>query len=104
MKSNFISIGNSNNQVITYDLRNPNFPLIEASPMNQQIRCVSIFPDLAGYIVGTTGGRCGVQHFHEPKKNFSFKCHRPNQNDVYPVNDIDFHPYYQTFATVGSGK
>jgi FOG: WD40 repeat len=38
-----------------------------------------------------------------PQKNmkkYAFKCHR--QNDiVYPVNDIAFHPTYGTFATGG---
>jgi WD40 repeat protein len=33
-------------------------------------------------------------------KKYAFKCHR--QNDiVYPVNDIAFHPTYGTFATGG---
>jgi hypothetical protein len=33
-------------------------------------------------------------------KNFTFKCHRDN-NDIYAVNSIVFHPVFGTFATAG---
>lgn len=35
-------------------------------------------------------------------KNFSFKCHRDEQKNVYSVNCISFHPTYGTFSTGGS--
>lgn len=41
--------------------------------------------------------------------NFSFKCHRKEQSPtskdqqlVYSVNDIKFHPIHGTFSTCGS--
>ncbi len=33
--------------------------------------------------------------------NFSFKCHRDN-NNVYAINAISFHPTYGTFSTAGA--
>jgi WD40 repeat protein len=35
-------------------------------------------------------------------KNFSFKCHRDNSNNVYAVNAISFHPIHGTFSTAGA--
>ena len=40
-------------------------------------------------------------HDRDSSKNFAFKCHRDNQ-DIYAVNCITFHPTYGTFATTGS--
>jgi mRNA export factor len=53
--------------------------------------------------VGSIEGRVAVQHIDdaEQAKNFTFKCHRDN-NDVYAVNSINFHPVHATFATSGS--
>lgn len=43
------------------------------------------------------------------RNNFSFKCHRRDQNAatkdqslVYAVNDISFHPVHGTFSTCGT--
>jgi mRNA export factor len=43
------------------------------------------------------------------RQNFSFKCHRKEQNPtqkdqtlVFSVNDINFHPVHGTFSTAGS--
>jgi mRNA export factor len=33
--------------------------------------------------------------------NFTFKCHRDN-SQVYPVNQINFHPVHGTFSTAGA--
>ena len=48
-------------------------------------------------------GRVAVQHVNkqDESKNFAFKCHREN-NDIYAVNCIAFHPTFGTFATTGS--
>ena len=44
-----------------------------------------------------------MQHVEDSQlhKNFTFKCHRDG-SDVYPVNDISFHPQHGTFVTAGS--
>ena len=67
-----------------------------------QTRCISIFTDLEGYVMGSIEGRCAVQYFADCTKNFCFKCHRIG-DDIYPVNAIDFSPVYNTFATVAAG-
>jgi mRNA export factor len=84
------------------------------SPLKYQHRCVSIFTDKnknpTGFALGSIEGRVAIQYVDtpNPKDNFTFKCHRsspPQTNqaqDIYAVNDIAFHPIYQTLATVGS--
>jgi mRNA export factor len=84
------------------------------SPLKFQHRCVTIFPDKqknpAGFALGSIEGRVAIQYVetNNPKDNFTFKCHRttPAQSnqaqDIYAVNDIAFHPVYNTLATVGS--
>lgn len=60
--------------------------------------------DKTGYLIGSIEGRVAVQHVEESigqAKNFTFKCHRDN-NDIYSVNDIKFHPVHGTFVTAGS--
>jgi mRNA export factor len=58
---------------------------------------------LCAWQVGSIEGRVAVQHIDEAQqsKNFTFKCHRDN-NDIYAVNAISFHPVHATFATSGS--
>eukprot|EP00878_Enallax_costatus_P031862 GHUV01034917.1.p2 GENE.GHUV01034917.1~~GHUV01034917.1.p2 ORF type:complete len:168 (+),score=39.29 GHUV01034917.1:334-837(+) len=59
--------------------------------------------DKTGYLVGSIEGRVAVHHVEDSvgnTKNFTFKCHRDN-NDIYAVNDIKFHPVHGTFVTAG---
>lgn len=60
--------------------------------------------DKTGYLLGSIEGRVAVHHVEDSvgnTKNFTFKCHRDN-NDIYAVNDIKFHPVHGTFVTAGS--
>jgi WD40 repeat protein len=56
-----------------------------------------------GYLIGSIEGRVAVQHIEEShhSKNFTFKCHREDQ-DIYAVNHLTFHPTLGTFVTCGS--
>ena len=47
------------------------------------------------------GGVC-ESHCLFNSMNFSFKCHRGTNNDVYAVNWMSFHPIHGTFSTAGS--
>jgi len=73
------------------------------SPLKYQSRCVACFPDQQGFCLGSIEGRVAVHHVHDrnSRDNFAFKCHRDNQ-DIYAVDCITFHPTYGTFATTGS--
>jgi len=79
------------------------------SSLKNQIRCVSIFPNVKGYAAGSICGRVAITNFddRDSKNNFMFKCHRKKESDasnkakVYAVNAIEFHPK-GTFATAGS--
>lgn len=98
-------------QVLAYDLTQPQQPreiLRKESPLDLQTRCVTLFPDLTGYAIGSIEGRMGIQVFQPTvanNKSFKFKCHRKihaNQtSDVYAVNAIAFWRQ-DIFATGGS--
>nr|GEW50787.1 hypothetical protein [Tanacetum cinerariifolium] len=97
-------VATADRNIIAYNMQNPQaeFKRI-TSPLKYQTRCVAAFPDQQGFLVGSIEGRVGVHHFDEQQqsKNFTFKCHR-EQNDIYAVNSLSFHPVHGTFATAGS--
>ena len=84
--------------------------------LKYQIRCIAIFkdkkpqPQPTGFALGSIEGRVAIQYANaqNPKDNFTFKCHRSNGvnsngiQDIFPVNDIAFHPVHGTLATVGA--
>lgn len=62
-----------------YNLGNPSNPYkTMESPLKWQTRCVTVFPDHTGFLVGSIEGRVAVQHVEDnmQTKNFTFKCHR----------------------------
>ncbi|CAM0141748.1 RNA export factor gle2 [Umbelopsis sp. WA50703] len=98
-------VGTADRHVLVYDLNNPTVAFKNSqSPLKWQTRCVSCFPNAKGYAIGSIEGRVGFQYIEdkEQSKNFSFKCHRDNSNNVFSVNAISFHPVYGTFSTVGA--
>lgn len=108
-------VSGANNFIKVYNLdQQPQEMKTIESPLKFQHRCVSIFLDKnknpTGFALGSIEGRVAIQYVEatNPKENFTFKCHRsqpatPGQaQDIYAVNDIAFHPVYQTLATCGS--
>ncbi|KAK2952299.1 putative Mitotic checkpoint protein BUB3 [Blattamonas nauphoetae] len=100
----------SSGRIQTYDGRNMLSPLFDTeSPLKMQMRAVGIFLSLEGYVVGGTEGKVGVEYFLDGQggtrtRNYQFRCHRvktADQEEVHPVNAIDFHPIHGTFATGG---
>ena len=79
------------------------------SSQKHQTRCVKFFPNGKSIAVGSIEGRVAVESVEletgdappsAMKKIYAFKCHRDGDL-VYPVNCIDFHPKFGTFATGG---
>ncbi|KAG1696329.1 hypothetical protein DVH05_018462 [Phytophthora capsici] len=113
VRSHLVAVASSDRQVAVFDLRNFSQPLVKKeSPLKYQMRCVSVFPDLTGYAIGSVEGRVALEYFEDEigangegkKRSYAFKCHRGKVDDqtlVYPVNSIAFHPTYGTFATGG---
>eukprot|EP01119_Soliformovum_irregulare_P009689 TRINITY_DN2329_c0_g1_i2.p1 TRINITY_DN2329_c0_g1~~TRINITY_DN2329_c0_g1_i2.p1 ORF type:complete len:334 (+),score=77.54 TRINITY_DN2329_c0_g1_i2:60-1061(+) len=97
-------VGTAERHIVIYDLRKPQteFKRI-SSPLKYQSRVVSCFPDKAGFALGSIEGRVAIHHVEDRdnSKNFAFKCHREN-NEIYAVNVIAFHPTFGTFATAGA--
>ncbi|KAL4285738.1 hypothetical protein AHAS_Ahas19G0016200 [Arachis hypogaea] len=104
VKHPLMIVGTADRNLIVFNLQNPQTEYKRVvSPLKYQTRCVAAFPDQQGYLVGSIEGRVGVQHLDDAQqnKNFTFKCHREN-NEIYSVNALNFHPVHHTFATAGS--
>ena len=96
--------GQRGESILVYNLQNPQEVYKQVmSPLKFQLRCSACFPDKTGYLVGSVEGRVAVQHVEDnlKDKNFTFKCHR-NNDEIYSVNSLCFHPTFGTFATTGS--
>ena len=102
VQGNCMVVATANRHVLVYDVSvQPREFLRKESPLKYQTRCVSVFPDISGFAIGSIEGRVGIQYIDkaQEKNNFAFKCHRQDAV-AFPVNDIAFHPI-GTFATVG---
>jgi mRNA export factor len=104
VKKDILVVGTSDNEVTTFDLNKLSTPLqIQASSQKSQIRCIGIFGDKNGYVVGSTDGKCKVRYFDDISCNYNLDCHIEG-NSHYPVNCIDFSDLYGTFATCGGSN
>lgn len=111
---NLLAIGTSERRTCFVDVRRQprggtidgaNLLLDRESSLKFPTRCLKFFPEGEAIAVGSIEGRVAVEYLDElgreaKGKKFAFKCHR--QGDlVYPVNCIEFHPRFGTFATGG---
>lgn len=111
-------VGLAGKGIIIYNIEQgpQQFKTVEP-PLKYQLRCLSIFtdkkqvnPQPCGFALGSIEGRVAIQYnsTNNPRDNFTFKCHRSNNDtssgaqDIFAVNDIAFHPQHGTLATVGS--
>ena len=95
-----VVIATADRKIVVVNLNNPSHIFNQtASPLKYQSRCIAAFPDHQGFCLGSIEGRVAVHHVNErdAQKNFAFKCHREN-NDIYAVDDLKFHPTFGTFA------
>lgn len=114
-KGTALVVGTADLQMHVFDLTSGSKMAQYASPLQYQLRTVSIFADMKGYALGSIEGRTAIEYFDEmhiknnqgmakntsiKPKDFAFKCHRDG-NNVYAINAIDFHPK-NTFMTCGS--
>ena len=109
-----VAIGCSGRQTCLVDVRRPDqtvtaeLGLQGESSQKHQTRCLRFFPDGQRIAVGSVEGRVAVEwvdgrpleNGQGMPKEYAFKCHRRNDL-VFPVNAIEFHPKYGTFATGG---
>ncbi|SCU87211.1 LAMI_0D05182g1_1 [Lachancea mirantina] len=117
-KQKLLVVGTAERHISVIDLTNPSAIFkTTMSPLKWQTRSVSCYIEGNGFAIGSIEGRCAIQYVDEQeqrKSGFSFKCHRVQQQAtgsaggrasseslVYPVNCIQFHPLYGTFATAG---
>ncbi|KAI7862035.1 WD40-repeat-containing domain protein [Spinellus fusiger] len=105
IQGSLLVAGCAEKHVMIVDLTAPTTPFKQAtSPLKWQTRTVSCFTQGRGYAVGSIEGRVAIQYIEEKEqsKNFSFKCHRDEQKNVFSVNAISFHPGHGTFSTAGA--
>jgi mRNA export factor len=104
VRENLIVVATADKNVHVYNLNNPTVPYTTITPpFKYQNRCVRTFPNMSGFAVGSLEGRVAIRHIEkaDQTKDFAFKCHRTQRNQVFAVNDIAFHPL-GTFATCGA--
>jgi len=97
-------VGTADRHIVIYDMRKPTTEFKKfASPLKFQSRVLSCFIDKTGFALGSIEGRVAIHHIDDKdaSKNFAFKCHREN-NEIFSVNVLAFHPMWGTFATAGS--
>ena len=102
IRGNLMAVATAGRHIIAYDVSGqPREHSRKESPLKYQTRCIACFPDTTGFAVGSIEGRVGIHYIQKVsgKDSFAFKCHRQD-NKVFPVNGICFHPY-GTFATIG---
>ena len=109
-----VAVGCSGRQTCLVDVRRPDLTVVAElslqgeSSQKHQTRCLRFFPDGQRVAVGSVEGRVSVEWVDGREldssnvmpKEYAFKCHRRNDL-VFPVNSIEFHPKYGTFATGG---
>lgn len=107
-----VALGNRHIKQYKLDGQPQEFNDIE-SPLKYQSRAISIFKNKlnqqpGGFALGSIEGRVAIQTLDtvNTKDNFTFKCHRSPElvnghQEIYPINDICFHPIHYTLATVG---
>jgi mRNA export factor len=104
VRDDLLVVATAGRQILVYECSGqPREVVSKESPLKYESRCVSCFPDSAGFAVGSIEGRVGIHYFTKQvnKDSFAFKCHR-QENNAYSVNGIAFHNAFGTFATYGS--
>mmetsp|Transcript_22637 Transcript_22637/g.20562 ORF Transcript_22637/g.20562 Transcript_22637/m.20562 type:complete len:359 (+) Transcript_22637:14-1090(+) len=115
-KNEALVIGTADKLINIYNLASMNAAVAQyKSPLQYQLRCISIFSDNEGFAVGCIEGRVAIEYFNEMSvkqqisnggakpanmKSFVFKCHR-HESDIYAVNAIDFYKN-NSLLTAGS--
>eukprot|EP00475_Leptophrys_vorax_P020992 TRINITY_DN2873_c0_g1_i1.p1 TRINITY_DN2873_c0_g1~~TRINITY_DN2873_c0_g1_i1.p1 ORF type:complete len:356 (-),score=95.04 TRINITY_DN2873_c0_g1_i1:57-1124(-) len=103
---NFILVACAQKKIVLFDISNPSQVIWQGdSKLKMETRTISLFPDKEGFGLGSAEARCSIQHFQpmQQAKDFSFKCHRDKDQKgmAYPLNSVNFHPLFGTFATCG---
>eukprot|EP00048_Salpingoeca_helianthica_P015840 m.228899 g.228899 ORF g.228899 m.228899 type:complete len:327 (+) comp17620_c0_seq1:1343-2323(+) len=111
LSDNRLVVGMAGRHVWIWDLRNMAGPeQRRESSLKYQTRCIRAFPDKQGYVVTSIEGRVSVELFdpsaEAQRRRYAFKCHRVpaqagQQEMIYPVNAVAFHPRFGSFATGG---
>ncbi|OLL22057.1 Mitotic checkpoint protein BUB3 [Neolecta irregularis DAH-3] len=104
-----VIVGMANRKVYIFDTRNFKMPLQKReSSLKFMTRTIECMPNGEGYISTSVEGRVAVEFFDPSPdvqaKKYAFKCHRQTageQDIVYPVNAIAFHPKFHTFLSGG---
>jgi mRNA export factor len=73
------------------DMRNMKAPLQTITQnVKMQPTCLRFYN--SGYFISGYEGKISYEDFTDSSKCFSFKCHRDEQEVIYPINSIEIHP------------
>lgn len=104
-RGHWLVVACANRQMRIIDMRRMDRPFRDMlSPLKFQTRAVDVATNLTWFAITSVEGRCSVVHFEagDASGDFTFKCHRVRGTEIYPVNDVHFHPITGAFATVGN--
>lgn len=108
-----LTVGCADRNICIFNLDNPG-QIFRTSPcsLKQGLRVVACHSDGAGYAYAGVEARCGIAYVDPSRPasaSFSFRCHRVKQPSsgkpseyLYAVNDLCFHPVYNTLASCGA--
>lgn len=109
--SNFVTVGVAGGQVYIFDIRKRDTPWqVRSSGLRFPTACLRNIPSGEGYALSSIDGRVSME-FYDPQPKwqdmkFAFKCHRLkdkelDQDIVFPVTRLRFHPEHNTLFTAG---
>lgn len=109
-----LAVATAGRHVLLFDLRKRALSAARESSLKHQTRIIRPFIDGAGFASGSIEGRVAID-FLDPSPSvqaakYAFKCHRakgpapavpgaPQEEAVFPVHALAFHPVHGTFAT-----
>ncbi|ORY89971.1 WD40-repeat-containing domain protein [Syncephalastrum racemosum] len=110
LSNNRLVIAMAQRHVHVYDIRNMEEPWqVRETTLKYMLKSIRCMPNGEGYACSSIEGRVALEFFdmspESQARKYAFKSHRQvvnNQEVVYPVNALAFHPIHGTFASGGS--
>ncbi|KAG1154403.1 hypothetical protein G6F36_014484 [Rhizopus arrhizus] len=106
--NNKLAVAMAGRRIHIYDVRDMSQPWqVRDTTLKYMLKCIRLMPNVEGFACSSVEGRVALEFFESSRedKKYAFKSHRQVIYDnevVYPVNALAFHPTYGTFASGGS--
>ena len=91
LKSSFLTVALDDKTIITYDMNNPNQPMVFPTKLSHSIRSICCHKDLDTFAVGGIEAKIEIFSRTMPTKKTVFRSHRV-ENKLFSVNVVSLHP------------